>query len=262
MSINFVNVGQGDGAYIRLPHGENIIIDGGGGEDYSDYDAGEKLFLPYLKTEGVFRIDLAILSHYHKDHCLGTIAALKNLDVGAILMPDFMKGNEYRTEIEAIANKKGIEIIYPRDNDTITFESGAKIDVISAGNNYSENDSSLVFTITCNDFKALFTGDATEYTEERHINDFYDVDLLKVAHHGSKTSTSEEFLEKTSPEYAVISVGEDNTYLLPNDEIVRRLNKSGAYVMRTDKLGDIRFKINKFGGVSYSSYYPAKQEWR
>ncbi len=262
MSINFVNVGQGDGTYIKLPHGENIIIDGGGGEDYSDYDAGEKLFLPYLKTEGAHRIDMAILSHYHKDHCLGTIAALKNLDVGAILMPDFMEENEYRVEIESIAKEKDIEIIYPRDNDIITFESGAKIDIISAGNNYSENDTSLVFTLTCNDFKVLFTGDATEYTERKHLNDFCDVDLLKVAHHGSNTSTSKKFLEKTSPKYAVISVGEDNSYLLPNDDVIKRLDKSGAHIMRTDKLGDIRFKINKFGGVSYSSYYPEKQDWR
>ncbi len=262
MSIRFVNVGQGDGAYIKLPDGENIIVDGGGSEDYSDYDAGEKLFLPYLKTEGAYRIDLAILSHYHKDHCLGTIAALKNLDVQAILMPDYMEGNEYRVEIETIAKEKNIEIIYPNDKDKIKFDSGAEIEIISAGNNYSENDTSLVFTLNCNNFSALFTGDTTQYTENKYIDEFSDIDLLKVAHHGSATSTSSEFLEKTAPEYAVISVGEDNSYLLPNDKVVSRLKKSGAYVMRTDKLGDIRFDISRFGTISYSSYYPDNQEWR
>lgn len=262
MSIRFVNVGQGDGAYIRLPHGENIIVDGGGGEDYSDYDAGKELFLPYLKTEGAYRIDLAILSHYHKDHCLGTIAALENLDVQAVMMPDYMADNQYRIEIETIAKEKNIEIIYPNDKDKIKFNSGAEIEIISAGNNYSENDTSLVFTLTCNNFCTLFTGDTTEYTENKYIDEFSDVDLLKVAHHGSATSTSTEFLEKTTPEYAIISVGEDNSYLLPSDKIVNRLKKSGAHIMRTDKLGDIRFDISKFGTISYSSYYPDNKEWR
>lgn len=259
MSISFVNVGQGDGAYIRLPDGANIIVDGGGGEDYSDYDAGKELFLPYLKTEGAYRIDLAILSHYHKDHCLGTIAALENLDVQAVMMPDQMQDNEYRAKIETIANEKGIEIIYPKDKDIIRFDSGTEIKIISAGNNYSENDSSLVFTLTCNDFSVMFTGDATEYTENKYIKEFYDIDLLKVAHHGSDTSTSNQFLKKIKPEYAVISVGKDNTYLLPNDNALKRLEKSGTKVMRTDKLGDIRFNINKFGGISYDSYYPDEE---
>lgn len=262
MNINFVNVGQGDGCYIKLPKGENIIIDGGGSEEYSDYNAGKELFLPYLKTEGVSRIDLAILSHYHKDHCLGTIAALENFKVQAILMPDYMKDNEYRKEIEAIAKEKNVNIIYPRNDDTITFESGAKLRMISAGNNFSENDSSLVFTITCNNFTAMFTGDASSITENKHIDNLYDVDLLKVAHHGSKTSTSDEFLNKITPEYAVISVGEDNTYMLPDTKVLKRLAKHNAQVLRTDKLGDIRFKVSRYGMVSFDSYYPDAQDWR
>ena len=261
MSINFVNVGQGDGCYIKLPKGENIIIDGGGGEEFSDYDAGKELFLPYLKSEGAYRIDLAILSHYHKDHCLGTIAALENLKVQAILMPNHMEDSEYRKEIETLAKEKNVNRIYPENGYTITFESGAKLKIISAGNNFSENDSSLVFTITCNNFTALFTGDASSYTENKHIDDLYDVDLLKVAHHGSKTSTSKEFLRKVTPEYAVISVGEDNTYMLPDTTVLKRLKKCGSYVMRTDKLGDIRFKVSGYGRVSFDSYYQDTKDW-
>ena len=262
MNINFVNVGQGDGCYMKLPKGENIIVDGGGGEEFSDYNAGKELFLPYLKTEGVSRIDLAILSHYHKDHCLGTIEALKNLRVQAILMPDCMAENEYRKEIEALAKEKSINIIYPKNGDTITFESGAKLKIISAGNNFSENDSSLIFTITCNNFTAMFTGDASSFTEIKHIDEFYDVDLLKVAHHGSNTSTSNEFLERITPEYAVISVGENNTYMLPDTKVLKRLEKHNSQVLRTDKLGDIRFKISRYGMVSFDSYYPDTQDWR
>ena len=260
MDIHFVNVGHGDGCYIQLPKGENIIVDGGGGEDFSDYDAGEKIFLPYLKAEGAYRIDLTILSHYHKDHSLGTIAALKNLDVQAVMMPDYMEDNEYRKEIEKIAKDKNIEIIYPKDNDKIAFESGAEIEIISAGNNYSENDSSLIFTLTCNGFKTLFTGDATAYTEHKYLDSFKDINLLKVAHHGSDSSTTSEFLSRTTPEYAIISIDENNT--LPDRKVTGLLERFGAQVLRTDKLGDIRFKISRNGSVSYKTYYPEAQDWR
>ncbi len=259
--INFVNVGHGDGCYIKLSDGKNIIVDGGGCEDFSDYDAGAKIFLPYLKAEGVATVDLAILSHYHKDHCLGTIAAIKNLDVKAVMMPNFGEGDEYREEIETLARKKNIEIIYPENGDCLKFPSGDEIEIISGGNNFSENDYSLVFTLKTNGFKALFTGDATSHTEYTMLDTFSDVDLLKVAHHGSDTSTTDEFLSETTPEYAVISTNEDSVYKLPDKSVLNRLQKHGAYTLRTDKLGDIRFKISKNGKVGYTSYYSDTDEW-
>lgn len=260
--ISFVNVGHGDGCYIKLSGGENIIVDGGGGEYFSDYDAGANIFLPYLKAEGVRTVDLAILSHYHKDHCLGTIAALKSLSVKAIMMPDFAPENEYRKEIEAIAKEKDIEIIYPKDGYRLNFVSGAKIEIISGGNNFSENDHSIVFMLEDNDCKALFTGDATSYTEYKMSDSFSDVDLLKVSHHGSNTSTTDEFLYATTPEYAVISVDEDSGYNLPSQAVLNRLEAHGAYTLLTDRLGDIRFKLSGNGKISYTSYYSEADERR
>lgn len=255
--ITFVNVGQGDGAIIELPKGERIIVDGGGGEEYSDYDAGEKVFLPYLSNEGLFRIDMAIVSHFHKDHCLGTIAAMKNMNVHTVAMPDLMPDNKYRIEIEEIARQKGIEILYLGKGDKITFESGAELNVISPSKNdfTEENDTSIVFTLSVNGFQSLFTGDATKNIEEKYINDFYDIDLLKVAHHGSSTSSTKEFLNKVLPEYAVISAGKDNTYNLPDDTIVKRIENTGAHILRTDELGDIQFTISKNGLMSYTTFY-------
>ena len=255
--ITFVNVGQGDGAVIELPKGERIIVDGGGAEEYSDYDAGEKIFVPYLKNEGYTRIDMAILSHYHKDHCLGTIAAMKKLNVHTVAIPDVMPDNEYRREIEALAREKGTELLYLERGDEITFESGAKIRVISAENaSYiEENDTSVVFELEVNGFKTLFTGDATEYVENKYFEDFSDVDLLKVAHHGSLTSTSDKFLKKILPEYAVICVGENNAYALPSDSVVNRIKRQGTHILRTDIHGDICFNISKDGKVKYTTYY-------
>lgn len=257
VGITFVNVGQGDGIAIELPKGERILVDGGGGEEFSDYDAGEDIFLPYLLDEGMFRIDMAIVSHYHKDHCLGTISAMKELNIHTVAMPDMMKGNKYRQEIEDLASQKGIDILYLKRGDRITFESGAVLNVISpsSSDNRDENDTSIVFTLDANNFKALFTGDTTQNIEKKYLNDFTDVDLLKVAHHGSDTSSSTEFIQKISPEYAVISVGKDNMYNHPNDTVIAKLKKSGAHILRTDLHGDIRFTIFKNGNIRYSTFY-------
>ena len=262
MKITFVNVGQGDGVIIELPKGENIIVDGGGGEEYSDFDAGENVFVPYLENEGLFRIDLAIVTHFHKDHCLGTIAAMKNLNVGTVAMPDCMSDNIYRKEIEALAKEKGIKILYLNKGDKITFPSGAVMDIISPEGKsyYDENGTSIVFTLSCNNFKEIFTGDATAYTEEKYINDFCDVDLLKVAHHGSDTSSTALFLGTTLPEYAIISVGEDNSYMLPDESVTNRLSQIGSIILRTDENGDIRFLIRPNGAVSYSTFYSKQNE--
>lgn len=261
--ITFVNVGQGDGTIIELANGENIIVDGGGGEEYSDYDTGKKIFLPYLIDEGIQRIDMAIVTHFHKDHCLGTIAAMNELDVQAVAMPNAMKGNKYRKEIEEIAAQKDIKIYYLEKGDRVTFESGAVLDIISPSisDNAQENDTSIVFTLTTNGFKALFTGDITENTEKKYLADFSDVDILKVAHHGSDTSSSAAFIDKVSPEFAIISVGKDNTYNLPDSVVINRLKASNTHILRTDELGDIRFNIKRGGAFNYTTFYCEQKEY-
>lgn len=256
--ITFVNVGQGDGAIIELPKGENIIVDGGGGEDFSDYDAGEKIFLPYLKNEGIYRIDLAVLSHFHRDHCLGTIAAMKDLKVKAVAIPDVPFENEYTKIIKDLAHDRGITIIPLDKGDIIKFESGAEIEVLSPYNSTSyqeENDTSLVFVLKVNGRKILFTGDATYNIENEIYSKAPDVDILKVAHHGSISSSSWVFLKKVLPEYSVISVGRDNTYMHPDDTVIKRLEYINSYILRTDQNGDIRFKIDKNKNISVDSYY-------
>ena len=256
--LTFVNVGQGDGAIIELPKGEKILVDGGGSQEYNDFNAGEKIFLPYLKSEGHYKIDMAIVTHFHSDHCLGIIKALEELEVGTVAMPDVYPENEYRIEIERLAKQKGTKILYLKSGDKLTFKSGAEIKVISPSKYRkitNENDTSIVFVLECNGVKALFTGDISLDIELDYLEQFDDVDILKVAHHGSKSSTTYEFLYVTRPEYAVISSGEENQYLHPNYEVINRLKSFGSKILKTSELGDIRINIRRNGKIHISSYY-------
>lgn len=254
--VTFVNVGQGDGSYIRLSSGEIIVVDGGGGEDYSDYDAGEEIFLPYLKSEGIFNIDVAVVTHYHKDHCLGTIAALKNLNVKSIIMPGVMPENEYRVLIEELCKKQGTDIYYVEKGDKVRFDSGAVLEVLSPYQKEydDENDTSIVFMLSDNDYKMLYMADATVKTEEALKDEFMDVDLVKIGHHGSSTSTSEEFLDIIKPEIAVLTVGENNSFGLPSYDVLQRLQKRGIKIFRTDKMGDISFIVYKNKKIIYNVF--------
>ncbi len=253
--IYFVNVGQGDGAVLHTSRGETVLIDGGGSADYTtDYNIGERVYLPYLTSHGFCDIDVAIVSHTHKDHVEGIIAAAENLNINTIVMPYAVEANQYHQKLCEVAENKGIQVEYLSATDEIIFKSGLKITFIAPDNTQPKsddlNDTSLVAHVTYGDFSALFTGDSTEDVTDRYPED---VDLLKVAHHGSNTSSSKEYLDHTSPEYAVISVGENNSYNHPSTKVLNRLKNCGAEILRTDKLGDIRFKIKKDGTFTYKT---------
>ena len=256
LDIYFVNVGQGDGAVMHTSSGETILIDGGGSAEYnSDYNIGEEIFLPYLISHGFTDIDVAVLSHFHIDHAEGIIAAAENLKINTLVVPPAMADNDYRLELEKIAQNRNIKIEYLQDGDKIKFRSGLTMDILAPDesqlNARDENDTSIVLSVNYGKFSALFTGDSST-----PINDDYpeDIELLKVAHHGSNTSSSDEFLARTSPKYAVISVGENNSYNLPHPDALERLENSGAEILRTDKLGDIHFKIRKNGSMLYRTF--------
>ena len=259
LNITFVNVGQGDGAILHIPFRETILIDGGGGTEFSAYDPGERLYLPYLNREGYYNIDFAVVSHYHKDHCMGIIAAMKNLNVRNVLLPAVDPDNAYRVEIEQLAAENGTEIHYLEPGDTIRFRSGLALKVLSPDQETrqgytDENDTSIVLDVTYGEFKALFTGDISDHIEDKLYGQLEDYDLVKVPHHGSRTSSSEEFVEKTDPEAAVVSVGENNVYNLPNEEVIQRYMDSGAQVLMTSELGDITVLADKKANMRIDAF--------
>lgn len=249
--IRFVNVGQGDGAVISVSGGETVIVDGGGRSEFETYDAGENIFLPYLTKKGYTRIDKAVVTHYHSDHVLGVIAAAKTLKIGELVMPDCEPENEYRKELEKLAAEKNIKIHYAKAGDTVDCGSGLMLRVLLPGEDElkssNENEQSVVMRVDFKGFKCLFTGDIGKAEELKIMETAGDCDVVKMAHHGSAKSSCAEFTEAVSAEYAIASVGENNTYGFPTKEAVENYRKAGTKVLRTDINGDITVHIDKNG---------------
>lgn len=259
VEVTFVNVGQGDGAIVDVPYQGSILIDGGGGAEYSDYNIGEKVFLPYLETAGITRIEAAFVSHYHKDHTEGIIAAIENLRVKNVFMPDVMPDSEIRRKIETAAREHNTKVHYISEASKVIFDNGliVSIEVPSAKTKLisrDENDTSILYNVKYGDFSCVFTGDMTSFAEKNLINEgkAAKCDVLKVSHHGSDTATCREWVEALDPKCAVISVSEDNSYGLPGDAVLEKLE--GRTVLRTDENGDIKIIGDKKGIKKINSY--------
>ena len=254
LNIYFVNVGQGDAAILHTDIGETVIIDGGGSGDNESYNIGDNIFLPYLASHGFTHIDAAIVSHYHKDHVEGIISAVENLKVNTLILPDCMPNNIYRQTLERLAGNRGIKTEYLHIGDKIKFRSGLTLTVIApdppVADKNNENNTSLVIDVRYGDFTALFTGD---FEAEEELVPPTDIDVLKVSHHGSENGNSKEFIYAVNPRIAVISVGKNNRYGLPDKSVIEDLTAIGACVLRTDMLCDIKVKTDKKGNIKYSS---------
>ncbi|MBP3360524.1 MAG: DNA internalization-related competence protein ComEC/Rec2 [Clostridia bacterium] len=242
--LTFINVGQGDCALLRLPGGKTAMIDGGGSPVYSDYSIGEAEVLPYLEAHGINKIDFAIVSHYHKDHVDGVITVIQNVKVKELFIPDYLPNSKYRDIIEKEAQSRGVKITPVGGTQSIDLTDRLRADFYytGLGSEKDENDNSLVVKLSFDEISMLFTGDITRLSENNL--DIYDADILKVPHHGSKTSSSEDFIKKASPDFAVICLGENNTYGFPAEPVLRRYKDAGSIICRTDKYGDIHFIMN------------------
>ena len=258
LEINFVNVDQGDGAVLSIPFRETVIIDGGGTGPVNDYDFGKNVFLPYLKSNGHNVIDVAVVSHFHEDHCMGVIAAMEELKVRDVVISDTLPENENRRKIEMLAEEKGINLVYCKAGMRLKFESGMIMEFIAPDERdlrlQDENNTSFGIKVAYGDFSAIFTGDMSGEVENFHKGEWGDCDLIKVGHHGSKTSTTEEFIAETTPEVAVISLGKNNSYGFPKESVLSTLSKYGVSVFRTDINGDISVFADKNGKYSVKAF--------
>lgn len=249
--VTFVNVGQGDGAVISVRGGETVLIDGGGRTEFSDYNAGDKVFFPYLADNGYFDIDKAIVSHYHSDHCLGIISAIENLRVREVLMPSYGTDNPYRIMLERAAEKNGTLVKYVSAKDSFVLKSGLRIDILSPGDEElssdDENAASIVARVGFSGVNILFTGDIGISQERSLLGSVGKCEVVKLSHHGSAGSNCAEFAEELSAGYAIATVGEDNPYDFPSETAVQNFQRVGTKVLRTDKNGNITVKIDKKG---------------
>jgi len=245
LKVDFLNVGQGDSAFIQTPQNHQILIDGGLTSAVS-----EKLSerMPFWDKD----LDLVILSHPESDHMQGLLEILQRYKADYILWSGVKKFTpEYDEWILILEKQKeiGAKIIIAKAGQEI--KAGNVLidtlypleDVENKELKNTSNDTCLVSKLIFGKNSFLFTGDISSVTEKKLINNKIDLqsDVLKVAHHGSKYSTSDIFLSAVLPRIATISVGAKNTYGHPTPEVLQRLEKFGIKVDRTDQEGDIKF---------------------
>ena len=226
LNIIFFYVGQADCTLIKL-NDDVILIDAGNNND-------GKNVVSFLQEKGITQIDYLIGTHADEDHIGGIDDIINSMDIGTFLIPTIGEnGTDYKNAVET-AKDKNIQIKHPTRGDIFYFEN-AQFEVMSAmeEEGTSDNNSSLVIEFTYNNTTYLFMGDAE--TEVENSRSWNKVNVLKVGHHGSNSSSSTKFLEQVNPEYSIIEVGKNNSYNLPSDKAIRRLEESGTQVLRTDK---------------------------
>lgn len=239
--ITMLDVGQGDGLLIELPSGKNMMIDGGS----SDNDELAKYTLePFLRYKGINHVDMWAVTHMDADHTSGLIdilsrARINRITIGTLILSDIADKSVYN---ELLAYSDVYEnVIFMSRNRSLSFDDISFTclnPVKNSGGLDGANDYSLVFKMTYKEFDMLFTGDISENIE-KELADISSCDVLKVAHHGSKYSSSKEFLNMVSPKLAVISAGQRNTYGHPHSETIERLKECGAGVLCTKDTGAI-----------------------
>ena len=243
LEVNFFDVGQGDAIFIETPQRYQILIDGG----------PSSIILEKLSKEMPFwdrSIDLIILTHPEKDHLAGLIEVLKKYRVENILWTGVIRDTSgYQEWVRLIKNEKtkikiaqaGQKVKWQR---TVLdhFEVLYPFKSLEGQEFNDSNNTSIIAKLICGKNSFLFTGDAYKSVERELIDKKVGIDsnVLKVGHHGSKTSSAEEFIKEVSPEIAVIQVGQDNPYGHPHPETLETLTKYGIKILRTDKDGDIK----------------------
>ena len=227
LKIYFIDVGQGDSTLIVTPSKKTILIDGGGSESF---DVGEKVLLPYLLDRRIRKIDYIMISHFDTDHCKGIFTVIENLKVKNIIISKQAKKSEnYKKFKEIVANKK-INIILVKAGDKIKIDKYIYFKILFPTEKLIMqnplNNNSIVSQLNYKSFKMLFTGDIEEIAEKEILNlqkDKLKSTILKVAHHGSNTSSTQEFINSVKPELALIGVGKNNTFGHPSECVVEKL---------------------------------------
>lgn len=236
LTVEFIDVGQGDSTLVHLPDGKTLLIDAG------ERKEGERV-MDRLKEQGITRLDYVIGTHPHTDHIGGLQAIIENFDIGAIYMPKKLHTTKtFERLLEAI-DQKGLKVHAASAGVTVLEEPGLFATFVAPSNaDYEElNDYSAVLRLTFGTTSFLFTGDAEAQSEHEMLAGGHSLsaDVLKVGHHGSTTSNTAAFLKAVSPTHAVISCGADNDYGHPHQQIVKRLTALGATLWRTDEQGTI-----------------------
>ncbi len=258
LEFTVLDVGQGDSLFLSFPHGRTMLVDAGGALPNfeqsgmrSGIDVGEDVVSPYLWSRGLKKIDIVALTHAHEDHLGGLPAVLENFRVGELWVGRDVESAAYR-RVLAIARSRGVAVRRLKQGDFFS-EDGVAGEVLwpddlSTGH-AAKNDDSLVMRLTDGTESFLLAGDVERPSERKMLveEQTVGVNFLKVAHHGSKTSTTEAFLAAAHPRFGAISVGRDNSFGHPSPEVIERLEGAGVRVFRTDRDGAITASTDGVG---------------
>ena len=243
MQVHFIDVGQGDSILIESPSGKTMLIDGG------VKGAGQQI-VSYLKELGINKLDIVVATHPDADHIGGLIPVLDNMTIEQFYDSGKVHTSQTFEEMLTRIDEKNIPYHVPKIGDDIEFDKDVNVKVLNANDQATDNnDASIVLKMTYGNVSFLLTGDAGVALEKEMLQ--YDVKatVLKAGHHGSNTSSSEEFIQAVKPEVTILSYGEDNKYGHPHAEIVDRLQAIGSKIYATADLGTITVSTD---GVNYT----------
>jgi competence protein ComEC len=251
LEVTILDVGQGDSIFAAFPDGRTMLIDGGGlagsewvGGSRSGTDVGEEVVSPYLWWRGLKRLDVVALTHADHDHVDGLHAVLANFQVGELWVGRDDERPAFRSVLEE-ARSRGIPVVHQFQGDEINWHGSQTIVIWPPADanegRLSPNDASLVLRLSDGHAGFLLAGDIEKRTEEKLVEEHAPIasDFLKAPHHGSKTSSTAEFLASVAPRVAVVSVGEANAFGHPSESVVERFEHDGVRLLRTDRDGAI-----------------------
>lgn len=236
LKVHFIDVGQADSILIEQ-NNEYMLIDAGNNED-------GQLLVNYFNNLGITSFKYVFGTHAHEDHIGGLDDIIENFTIENFYMPEVITTTKTFEDVLDALEAKQVAFQTPKINDELTLKD-SKIKVLSILNDDEDlNDTSIVLRLKYGTTSFLFTGDASSTIEKNILNKEIQSDVLKLGHHGSRYSTSKEFLKKVSPIYAIISVGKNNSYNHPHSEVFKRLNEQNVKIYRTDEQGTIIAESN------------------
>lgn len=237
LEVHYIDVGQGESILVKLPNSQTLLIDAGGNS------VADKV-VQYLKSQDITKLDHLVGTHPHEDHIGGLDVVIDSFTIGKVYLPRVSHNTKSFEDLLLAIKGKGLKVTEAKSGVEIDIGEEAEAIFVAPNNsNYQNlNDYSGVIRLTYGKTSFLFTGDAEKKSEEEILLKYQTQlksNVLNVGHHGSITSTSQPFLDGVSPEYAIISLGKDNTYGHPHEEIIERLEAKGIQYFRTDLEGTI-----------------------
>ena len=261
LEVVTLDVGQGDATFVRFPDNRTMLVDGGIQRSYYDekkqrlvdYDVGERIIEPYLDFRGIRRLDMVVLTHPDIDHGGGLAYILQNFEIGRVLgISDLPIDSQTHRRLHTILKAEDIPYAFPYAGEieltpVATLHLLHPIDAASTNlMDQDKNDDSLVIKLTYHEVDILFTGDIGKKAETRLITSGADLrsEILKVPHHGSRTSSTVPFIDAVRPRYAIFSLGQNSLYQFPHSDVVERYQERGCILLRTDEVAAITLRTD------------------